>query len=123
MTFPEQLRALRAEKQLTQAQAYKILQVPRRTYEDWERGIASPPEYVQRMIIKLLQQEETHMENAKQYTGYRHYIMVNKLKDSPETYEQYLRETNSGSTPEWLIKETAKRTYNYRFITNPDAMV
>lgn len=123
MTFPEQLKQLRKEKHLTQKQAYTILQVPRRTYESWESGDRTPPEYVQRFVIKLLQQEETHMENTKQYTGYRHYVMVNKLKDSPETYEQYLRETNSGSTPEWLIKETAKRTYNYRFITNPDAMV
>ena len=56
MTFPEQLKQLRDERHLTQAQAYKKLQVPRRTYEDWERGIASPPEYVQRFVIKLLQQ-------------------------------------------------------------------
>lgn len=56
MTFPEQLKQLRKEKRLTQKQAYTILQVPRRTYEDWERGIASPPEYVQRFVIKLLQQ-------------------------------------------------------------------
>ena len=55
-TFSEQLRMIRAERHITQAQAYTILTVPRRTYEDWERGIASPPEYVQRMIIKLLQQ-------------------------------------------------------------------
>lgn len=56
MTFSERLKQIRSDKHITQREAYTILQVPRRTYEDWERGIASPPEYVQRFVIKLLQQ-------------------------------------------------------------------
>ena len=54
MTFSEQLKELRRELRITQAQAERILQVPHRTYQDWERGIATPPEYVQRLIIAQL---------------------------------------------------------------------
>ena len=63
-----------------------------------------------------------YIKSNANYSSYRHYVLVNRLEDCLETYEQYLRETDSGSTPEWLIRETAKRTYNYRFINN-DVMI
>lgn len=58
MTFSESLRAIRAEYRMTQREAYTALEVPRRTYEDWERGLRTPPEYIQRIILRQLRQEE-----------------------------------------------------------------
>ena len=57
-----------------------------------------------------------------EYKSYKHYLLVNKVKDSRENYENYLRVYNSGSSPEWLIKAMAKHTWNYRFITS-DVMI
>lgn len=58
----------------------------------------------------------------KEYTCYKQYILQNHLKDSKESYEQYIRETAIGYESEWLIAETVKRTYNYRFIVS-DVMI
>ena len=56
MTFSDQLHQLRAELHITQREAYTALEVPRRTYEDWERGQRTPPEYLQRIILRQLEQ-------------------------------------------------------------------
>jgi len=52
MTTPERLKAARGT--LSQAAAAAQINIPLRTWEDWERGRRSPPEYVLRMIEKLL---------------------------------------------------------------------
>lgn len=52
--FNEALRAARAATRLTQqAMADKTL-IPKRTIEDWERGKATPPPYVQRFVLNEL---------------------------------------------------------------------
>lgn len=56
MTFSDQLHELRAELHITQREAYTILDVPRRTYENWEAGTAAPPPYIQRIILRQLRQ-------------------------------------------------------------------
>lgn len=54
MTFSEQLHAIRAERGITQKQAYTELEIPRRTYEDWESGKRTPPAYLQKIVLKQL---------------------------------------------------------------------
>jgi DNA-binding transcriptional regulator YiaG len=56
MTIPERLKALRGS--LSQKQAAAKLEIPLRTWEDWERGVRTPPEYVVIMIEKLLKPAE-----------------------------------------------------------------
>ena len=58
MTFSDQLHELRAELHITQREAYTALEVPQRTYEHWESGDRTPPEYIQRIILRQLRQEE-----------------------------------------------------------------
>ena len=51
----------------------------------------------------------------KKYVTYKYYLFKNKLKDTKETYAQYLRETTND--PEWLIKAMVNNAYvwNTRF--------
>lgn len=51
----------------------------------------------------------------KKYVTYKYYLFKNKLKDTKETYAQYLRETTNN--PEWLIKAMVNNAYvwNTRF--------
>lgn len=54
MTFAEALKAAKKAAGMTQAQMSEQMEIPKRTIEDWERGIAIPPEYVQRFVLKEL---------------------------------------------------------------------
>lgn len=56
MTFAETLKAGRKASGLTQAQMSEQMEIPKRTIEDWEREIAVPPEYVQRFVLKELEE-------------------------------------------------------------------
>jgi DNA-binding transcriptional regulator YiaG len=47
----EKLRELRATAGLTQRAAASLLEIPLRTWSDWERGIMSPPDWVLRLIV------------------------------------------------------------------------
>lgn len=50
------LKQARQQAGLTQAQMSEQLGIPKRTIEDWERGISTPPKYVEQLVIeKLLQ--------------------------------------------------------------------
>lgn len=49
--FREQLRTAREMRGLTQRKAAELLSVPLRTYEDWERGLRTPPTYTQEAMI------------------------------------------------------------------------
>lgn len=43
---------------MTQKETAEWLDIPLRTWENWERGISKPPKYVEKLIIdKLLKKE------------------------------------------------------------------
>jgi len=53
-TFAEALKAARKAAGLTQQQMAAEGLIPKRSIEDWERGIYIPPEYVQRLLLEWL---------------------------------------------------------------------
>lgn len=61
MTPAEEIRAIRAETGLNQSAFAAAYSIPRRTYQDWERGIASPPPY----LINLLRAAVENNKNVK----------------------------------------------------------
>jgi DNA-binding transcriptional regulator YiaG len=59
MTYTiEDLKKARAEKGLSQAKAAELLEIPKRTWEDWERGKSAPPSYTLRLVIRELERLE-----------------------------------------------------------------
>jgi DNA-binding XRE family transcriptional regulator len=52
--FLKALKKLRGEVGLTQVEMGEKLGIPRRTIEDWERGLKSPPDFSQKAVIKEL---------------------------------------------------------------------
>lgn len=48
------LKQARQQAGLTQAQMSEQLGIPKRTIENWERGISTPPQYVERLVIEKL---------------------------------------------------------------------
>ena len=52
--FSEQLKAARKEAGMTQQKLSDDAQIPKRTIEDWETGRATPPEYVQRLVLEWI---------------------------------------------------------------------
>lgn len=56
MTDTNNLKEARKLAGLTQKEMSEQLGIPKRTIEDWERGISTPPKYVEQLVIeKLLQ--------------------------------------------------------------------
>lgn len=56
MTDTNNLKEARKLAGLTQKGMSEQLGIPKRTIEDWERGISTPPKYVEQLVIeKLLQ--------------------------------------------------------------------
>lgn len=53
--FAIRLKAARKSAGLTQKSMVALMIMPRRTLEDWERGINIPPEYVQRLVLNELE--------------------------------------------------------------------
>lgn len=53
-TFAEKLRAARAAAGLTQQSMADLMEIPKRTVEDWERSKSTPPAYVQRFVLNEL---------------------------------------------------------------------
>lgn len=41
---------------LTQQDLSDLLGIPKRTIEDWERGVRQPPDYVERLIVDKIEQ-------------------------------------------------------------------
>lgn len=54
MTFPDQLRALRARKNLSQSQAAAVIGMSVRTLQDWELGRSKPPAWAQTSVLGRL---------------------------------------------------------------------
>ncbi|MBQ9081971.1 MAG: helix-turn-helix transcriptional regulator [Clostridia bacterium] len=52
--FSEAMKAARAATGLTQQKLSERTLIPKRTIEDWERGKATPPPYVQRFVLNEL---------------------------------------------------------------------
>lgn len=52
MNFAERLKAAREDAKLTQQGLAYLLEIPRRTIQDWEAGKMVPPPYVQRLVLK-----------------------------------------------------------------------
>jgi DNA-binding transcriptional regulator YiaG len=60
MTYtPADLKAARTEKGLSQARAAELLEIPKRTWEQWETGDRTPPAYVLRLVIHELERLDT----------------------------------------------------------------
>lgn len=53
--FAEQLKAARKAAGLSQVRMADRMLIPRRTIEDWERETATPPAYVQRLVLQELE--------------------------------------------------------------------
>lgn len=50
--FPETLKRIRKQYGLTQMQLAMLLEMPKRTLEDYERGATAPPIYLQQLILR-----------------------------------------------------------------------
>lgn len=56
MTFGEQLKAIREDQELTQAQIRERLHgVPASSYQHWESDLRTPPEWLQALILEVLE--------------------------------------------------------------------
>ncbi len=58
MPFAEQLRSARKAAGLTQQALSDTTGIPKRTIEDWERGISSPPEWCQRLVLAEIERQK-----------------------------------------------------------------
>jgi putative transcriptional regulator len=63
----EILREVRSQTMLSQARFANKFCIPVRTYEQWERGLRVPPDYVVKLIVRLLE-----YEGYLDYTDYIH---------------------------------------------------
>jgi len=50
----EKIKRIRNLTAMTQAKFSDVYKIPKRTLEDWERGINKPPEYVVNLLEKLI---------------------------------------------------------------------
>jgi DNA-binding transcriptional regulator YiaG len=50
----ESIKEARKRAGLSQAKMSELLEIPRRTIEDWDRGVSSPPHWAERLIIEKL---------------------------------------------------------------------
>lgn len=53
--FAEKFKAARKAAGMTQQSIEDLMQIPRRTVQDWEKGKMIPPPYVQRLVLKELE--------------------------------------------------------------------
>ena len=51
----ESIKEARKKAGLSQAKMSELFKIPRRTLEDWDRGIASPPHWAELLIIEKLE--------------------------------------------------------------------
>ena len=54
MTFSEELKQARADTGLSQQALADLTLIPKRTIENWEAGLRTPPAYVQRFLLNEL---------------------------------------------------------------------
>ena len=53
-SFASKLKDARSKNGFSQARMSEVLEVPKRTIEDWERGSMNPPAYVEKLILEKL---------------------------------------------------------------------
>lgn len=51
------IKEMRTRTRLTQAQFAQLLGIPKRSIENWERGVSRCPDYVTRLIDYFLEHE------------------------------------------------------------------
>ena len=61
-TFAEKLKEARKAAGLSQQSMADKMLIPKRTIQDWERGLRTPPPYVQRFVINELAEKQQHGE-------------------------------------------------------------
>ncbi len=49
------IKEARKKAGLTQAKMSDLLEIPKRTIEDWDRGISKPPRWAEKLIIEKLE--------------------------------------------------------------------
>lgn len=52
--YQEEIKKLRAEKNLTQDEFSRITGIPKRTLQDWEEGKHKPKEYIINMLKVIM---------------------------------------------------------------------
>ena len=57
--FKEIFKETRIEKGYTQDQLSAITGIPKRTIEDWERGVRNPPIWTQKMVLTFLKNQRS----------------------------------------------------------------
>lgn len=62
-TFAEKLKAARGATGLSQQSMADLMEIPKRTIEDWERSKSTPPPYVQRLVLNELTDMAVMLEN------------------------------------------------------------
>lgn len=50
----QEIKEARIKAGLTQREMSKLLGIPRRTIEDWDRGIQSPSEWIKNLLVEKL---------------------------------------------------------------------
>lgn len=58
------IKELRQLTGLNIKQFCELLRIPRRTYDNWEKGISNPPEYLVYLIIYYLKNENLIKESS-----------------------------------------------------------
>lgn len=55
-------KEMRAATGLTQARFAELTGIPRRTLQDWERGIRTPPPWLEKMLAAYLREQGYKIE-------------------------------------------------------------
>lgn len=63
------IKDARLKAGLTQKSMSELMEIPKRTIENWDSGVTAPPEYVERFILKELEEigKKIEMENKDVY--------------------------------------------------------
>lgn len=60
--FAERFKAARKAAGLTQEGVFTVMDIPRRTVQDWEKGLHLPPPYFQRLVLEKLESMKKEKE-------------------------------------------------------------
>lgn len=75
--FAEKFKAARKAAGMTQQGMEDRMQIPRRTVQDWEKGLMIPPSYVQTLVLEKLEgmkQREAYSLTPDDRARERHHI-------------------------------------------------
>lgn len=103
-TFAEQLKEARKAAGLTQKTMVEHTLIPRRTLEDWERGINEPAEYIKRLILNELEslkneRKETRVKiSMKKLLGYDYVDGKLVINDDGSKIVKFIFEKNEEYT-------------------------